>query len=60
MMKWEWQNETGNNFFCAVRLELAQLLPYVDYNTEFLLFYNKTFALGEGWTPKAWGWGKFK
>ena len=42
------QNETRNNFFCGVRLELAQLLLSGDYNLEFLLFYIKTFAQGKG------------
>ena len=48
------QNETRNNFFCGVRLELAQLLLSGDYNLEFLLFYNKTFAQGKGWSFRAW------
>ena len=55
-----------NNFFCGVRLELAQLLLSGDYNLEFLLFYNNTFAQGKGWTFRAWelrqgeiGWKSF-
>ena len=37
-----------SNFFRVVRLEVAQVLPSGDYNTEFSLFYNKIFALGKG------------
>ena len=48
------QSETRTNFFRGVRLELAQLLPSGDYNPEFLLFYNKTFTQGKGWTFRAW------
>lgn len=60
IIKWELTEWDWEQFLRVVRLELAQLLPSGDHNTEFLSFYDKTFALGKGWTLQAWDQGKVK